>query len=98
MIRHIIQRSIVIEFENVMQRVKAIIMLHSHKKKILDKDIAEALELSAPYFAVIKKRDKIPYEAIAYFCKKYHISMNWILMAQKPTTLNTPLHPFLEPI
>lgn len=84
MIRCITQRSIMIDFENVMQRVKHTIMLHSHKKKVLDKDIAEALGLSAPYFAVIKKREKIPYEAIAYFCKKHHINMNWILMAQEP--------------
>ncbi|MDD2399021.1 MAG: hypothetical protein PHR75_00220 [Sulfurovum sp.] len=73
-----------IEFKTVIKRIKYIIALHSYKKKILDKDIAEALELSAAYFAVIKRREKIPYEAIAYFCKKYHVNMNWILMAQEP--------------
>jgi hypothetical protein len=74
-----------IDFHAVMQRVKQILSLHNKKEKILDRDIADALELNPQYFAVIKRRKKIPYEAIAYFCKRYNISMNWILLKQ-----NTP--------
>ncbi len=76
-----------IDFYKVMQRVKQILSLHHKKEKILDKDIAYALELDPQYFAVIKRRRKIPYEAIAYFCKRYDISMNWILLEQKPLYL-----------
>ncbi len=76
-----------IDFHAVMQRVKQILSLHYKKEKILDRDIADALELDPQYFAVIKRRKKIPYEAIAYFCKRYNISMNWILLEQKPQNL-----------
>jgi hypothetical protein len=76
-----------IDFYEVMQRIKQILISQIKKEKILDRDIADALTLDPQYFAVIKKRKKIPYESIAHFCKKHHISMNWILLAQKPTYL-----------
>lgn len=76
-----------IDFYEVIERVKKIISLQKKKEKILDRDIAYALELTPQYYAVIKKRKKIPYESLAYFCTKYHISMNWILLEQKPLYL-----------
>ncbi|WP_415406688.1 hypothetical protein ACLHDG_13055 [Sulfurovum sp. CS9] len=76
-----------IDFHAVMQRVKQILSLHYKKEKILDRDIADALELDPQYFAVIKRRRKIPYEAIAYFCKRYNISMNWVLLEQNSPNL-----------
>ena len=74
-----------IDFQAVMQRVKQILSLQ--KEKVLDKDIADALSLDPQYFAVIKRRKKIPYEPIAYFCKQHKISMNWVLLEQKPKYL-----------
>ena len=71
-----------IDFQAVMQRVKQILSLK--KEKVLDKDIADALSLDPQYFAVIKRRKKIPYDPIAHFCKRHKISMNWILLEQKP--------------
>jgi len=76
-----------IDFHDVMQRVKEILAAQTSKKKILDRDIADSLKLDPQYFAVIKKRKKIPYEPLAHFCKQHHISLNWILMAQKPQYL-----------
>ena len=76
-----------IDFKTVMQRIREILMSQNKQKKILDREIASALHLDPQYFAVIKKRNKIPYEAIAYFCKEKHISMNWILLEQEPTYL-----------
>lgn len=38
--------------------------------KILDKDVAEALEISQSNFATIKKRNTTPYEKILIFCDK----------------------------
>lgn len=67
------------EFEEIIIRLKEIISQTSEAKKIYDKDIALALELDPQYFAVIKKRKKIPYEAIAYFSHNNHKNMNWIL-------------------
>lgn len=76
-----------IDFHEVMQRVKQILSAQTQKEKILDRDIADSLELDPQYFAVIKRRKKIPYESLAHFCKQHNISMNWILLAQKPQYL-----------
>ena len=76
-----------IEFQEVMQRVKEILLKSQNKEKILDRDIAVALKLDPQYFAVIKRRKKIPYENLAYFCKASRVSLNWILLKQKPQTL-----------
>jgi len=68
----------VLEFSDVMSRIKS--FLHEEKgKKILDKDIAKALGFEPSYYAVIKKRHKIPYKAIALFANKKSLSLNWIL-------------------
>lgn len=76
-----------IDFSEVMQRIKTVLSSKIQKDKILDKDIALALKLEPQYYAVMKKRNKIPYESIAYFAKRQKISMNWILLAQKPKNL-----------
>jgi len=78
-----------IDFSAVMLRIKEILHTQTHKEKILDKDIARALNINPQNYAVIKRRKKIPYEAIAYFSYKHHINMNWILFAQKPSYLNS---------
>ena len=76
-----------IDFHEVMQRVKQILVAQTQKEKVLDRDIADSLELDPQYFAVIKRRKKIPYESLAHFCKQHKISMTWILLAQKPQYL-----------
>ena len=76
-----------IDFNDIMLRIREVLILLRGKDKIRDKDIADALSLEPQYFAVIKKRKKIPYESIAHFCKEHHISMNWVLLAQKPQYL-----------
>jgi len=76
-----------IDFHEVMQRVKEILSAQTQKEKIRDRDIADSLELDPQYFAVIKRRQKIPYESLAHFCKHHKISLNWILLAQKPQYL-----------
>lgn len=76
-----------INFSEVMQRIKEILRTQQQKEKILDRDIATALKLNPQYFAVIKRRQKIPYESIAFFCQNSHISMNWVLLNQRPSHL-----------
>ena len=73
-----------IDFKTVMQRIREILTQKTKKKKILDREVASALHLDPQYFAVIKKRNKIPYEAIAHFCKEEHVNMNWVLLEQGP--------------
>ena len=77
-----------IEFQDVMKRIKEVLIRQTEKEKILDRDIADKLNLDPQYYAVIKRRKKIPYEKLAYFCKENKISMNWILLEQKPKNLS----------
>lgn len=76
-----------IDFPEVMSRVKQILSGQMKQEKIRDRDIADALKLDPQYFAVIKKRKKIPYEHLAYFCKTFKVNLNWILLEQKPQYL-----------
>ena len=76
-----------IDFYEVMERIKIILSIQIKKEKILDKEIAHALDLNPQNYAVIKKRKRIPYEAIAYFSKTHKVNMTWILFAQKPQYL-----------
>jgi len=75
------------EFQEISQRLKEVVSQIDKKEKVLDKDIAHALSLDPQYYAVIKRRKKIPYEAIAFFCKKNRLSINWVLLQQKPKYL-----------
>lgn len=76
-----------IHFQEVASRLKEALFSIEKREKIKDKDLALALELTPQYYAVIKKRGKIPYAEIAYFCRCRNINMNWILLAQKPIYL-----------
>ena len=76
-----------IDFYQVIERIKKILSTQKNKTKILDKEVAEALHLDPLYYAVMKKRKKIPYESIAYFSHSHKLNMNWILLAQKPQYL-----------
>jgi len=79
--------SSLIQFNDMMHRIEIIINNHIENRRIYDKEIAQALNLTPEYFAVIKKRGKIPYEAIAAFCQAEKISMNWVLFGQEPQKL-----------
>jgi len=76
-----------IDFHQVMQRVKLVLSTKINKNKIYDKDIAIALHINPQNYAVIKRRTKIPFEEIAYFSKKHHINMTWLLFGQAPKHL-----------
>jgi hypothetical protein len=76
-----------IAFNDVMQRMRILLQHQYQQEKIRDRDIACALKLDPQYFAVIKRRNKIPYEALALFCKTQRISLNWLLFAQNPRDL-----------
>ncbi len=44
--------------------------------KILDKDVAQVLEMTQSNFATIKRRNSMPYENILKFCKKEKLCCN----------------------
>ena len=46
----------------------------SKEAKILDKDVANLLNMSQSRFATLKKRNTIPYENVLLFCKEKDVS------------------------
>lgn len=75
------------QFESILEKLKDILSVELGNKRVFDKDVAPYLHMSKENLAVHKKRNVIPYEAIAYFCAKRNISINWILFDQFPKSL-----------
>jgi len=57
------------DFEAIIVELKLYLSLDADKK-VLDKDVADALKISQANFATIKRRNSTPYKNILEFCKK----------------------------
>jgi len=77
-----------IVFNDILERLRTLLQQQTGQPKVRDRDIAATLKLDPQYFAVIKRRNKIPYEALAVFCKTHRISLNWLLFGQTPENLS----------
>lgn len=75
------------QFESVLEKLKDIISTELGNKRVFDKDVAPYLNMSKENLAAHKNRNVIPYEAVAYFCAKRNISINWVLFDQLPKSL-----------
>jgi len=78
-----------IHFHNIMQRLEKVLREKGGKEKILNKEIATALGLTPDYYAVIKKRGKVPYLSLALFAQKEKLNLNWLLLGSSPKHLCT---------
>ena len=76
-----------VHFHNIMQRLEEVLRTKTGKTKILNKELAAELGLTPDYFAVIKKRGKIPYLSLALFAQKEKINLNWLLLGSPPKQL-----------
>ena len=74
-------------FSEIVEEIKDIISSEIPGKKVFDKDVANALDISQMNFATMKKREKIPYEELLNFCAKRSIAINWLLYGQSPESL-----------
>ena len=74
-------------FGEIVEEIKDIISSDIPGKKVFDKDVAAALDISQMNFATMKKRDKIPFEELLNFCAKRSIAINWLLYDQSPESL-----------
>ena len=70
------------DFKNIIIELK-IYLLKYKNRKILDKVVAEALEISQANFATIKKRNSIPYKSLLEFCQKESLSANKLFFKQE---------------
>jgi len=83
-------------FERIIEKIKDIISQEIGEKKVYNKDVAKALNITPEYLSMLKKRDKIPFEEIAYFCAKRKISINWLLFDQEIETISTQTEKFSQ--
>ncbi|RLA71831.1 MAG: hypothetical protein DRG78_24695 [Epsilonproteobacteria bacterium] len=65
------------DFHSVVIELKLYLGLNKNKK-ILDKDVAEALKISQANFATIKRRNSTPYKNILEFCHREELSCSKI--------------------
>jgi len=71
------------DFEQIVEKIKDILSQEIGDRKVLNKDVAKALGITPENLSVLKKRNKIPYEELAFFCAKRRISLNWVLFDQQ---------------
>ncbi|HIP13536.1 MAG TPA: helix-turn-helix transcriptional regulator [Arcobacter sp.] len=71
---------------NIIEKLKDVLS-SENDKKIFDKDVASALDITQANFATIKQRNKIPFANILDFCALKKISINWLLYGQDPSSL-----------
>jgi len=81
-------------FAEIVEEIKDIISSDIPGKKVFDKDVAQALDITQMNFATMKKRDKIPFEELLNFCAKRSIAINWLLYDQSPESLIEPTNQF----
>ena len=81
-------------FEKIIEKIKDILSNEIGNRKVFNKDVAKALNLTPENLSVLKKRNKIPYEEIAYFCAKRKISINWLLFDQNEEEISKETQKF----
>jgi DNA-binding Xre family transcriptional regulator len=58
------------DFEKIIEKIKDIISTEIGNRKVLNKDVANALGITPENLSILKKRNKIPFKEIALFLKK----------------------------
>ena len=82
------------EFDKIIEKIKDIISEEIGERKVLNKDVAKALGITPEHLSMLKKRNKIPFEELAYFCAKRKISLNWLLFDQQIENIITETEKF----
>jgi len=77
----------IMNFKDVLPKIKDVISKELGDKKIYDKDVADALSINHLTFATMKNRGKVPYEEILNFCASRKISINWLFYNQATRSL-----------
>jgi len=83
-------------FEKIIEKIKDILSNEIGERKVFNKDVAKALNLTPENLSVLKKRNKIPYEEIALFCAKRKISINWLLFDQNEDEISKETEKFAK--
>ena len=71
-----------VDYEAFLFRLREAVVSIEGKPKVKDKVLAAYLAVTPVYFAVAKKRRKIPLEPLLHFCRRYGISLHWLLLGE----------------
>ncbi len=85
-----------INFKEIINRIKDILSSDISDRKIYDKDVAQALNIKQITLATMKNRNKIPYKEILDFCAKKKVSINWLLYDQIVESLQKETEKFVK--
>lgn len=66
-----------LNMDNVVDRIKDI-LADEYQYKVLDKNVAHELGLTATALSTQKSRDLVPYDNLTMFCIRRKISTNWL--------------------
>jgi len=76
-----------IQFYDVLEKIKDIISTKKIGGKVFDKDVANELGIPQATFATMKKRGAVPFKEILEFCARKKISINWLFFDQSAEML-----------
>jgi phage repressor protein C with HTH and peptisase S24 domain len=76
-----------VDFLEVIDKIKDIISTKKIGGKVYDKDVANELGIPQATFATMKKRGAIPYKEIMEFAARKKISINWLFFDQSAEML-----------
>ncbi len=79
------------EFKTILSKLKEIITEQLQTdKKVLDKDIATALNIKPSTLASYKRRDKPPYQAILTYCHDNRLDVRKVLFDEYEPIISYP--------
>ena len=80
------------EFKTILIKLKEIIKQQLQTdKKVLDKDVAQALSITPALLASYKQRDKPPYKAILTYCHNNRLDVRKILFDESEPIISYPI-------
>lgn len=85
-----------VDFSEVIEKIKDVISSRKDSKKIFDKDVADILGIPQASFATMKKRNSIPYQELLEFCATKKISANWLFFDQAVDMLKEETDKFFQ--
>lgn len=66
-----------LDTSTIMDRVREVIE-HEYNFKVLDKNIAHELGISASKLSTMKSRGTMPYDELTMFCIRKKVNTNWL--------------------
>ncbi len=85
-----------IEFNDIIEKLKDIVSSKKPSGKVFDKDVAVELGIPQATFATMKKRKSIPYPELLEYCARKKLSINWLFFDQPIEMLTEETNKFFQ--